>query len=80
MKNIHILLFLLASSSTIAQQTLTDTIESKILNEKRTIRIHIPKSYGQIDKLPLILTLDGEYMFYNLIGNSELLLATEKNT
>ncbi|EZH75876.1 hypothetical protein ATO12_03540 [Aquimarina atlantica] len=78
MKNIHILLFLLASSSAIAQQTLTDTIESKILNEKRTIRIHIPKSYEQIDKLPLILTLDGEYMFYNLIGNSELLLVTEK--
>lgn len=78
MKNIHILLFLLANSSAIAQQTLIDTIESKILNKKRTIRIHIPKSYEQIDKLPLILTLDGEYMFYNLIGNSELLLATEK--
>ncbi|WP_271406907.1 alpha/beta hydrolase [Tenacibaculum soleae] len=78
MKNIYFLLLLIASNSAIAQLTLTDTIESKILNEKRTIRIHIPKSYGQTDKLPLILTLDGEYMFYNLIGNSELLLATEE--
>ena len=78
MKKILIILILTVSKTLFCQKTLVETFESKILNEKRTIRIHIPKSFEKTENFPLILTLDGEYMFYNLIGNSELLLATEK--
>ena len=78
MKKILIILILSVSKTLFCQKTLVETFESKILNEKRTIRIHIPKSFEKTENFPLILTLDGEYMFYNLIGNSELLLATEK--
>jgi hypothetical protein len=78
MRKILIILILTASKTLFCQKTLVETFESKILNEKRTIRIHMPKSFEKTENFPLILTLDGEYMFYNLIGNSELLLATEK--
>ncbi len=78
MKKILIVLILIVSKTLFSQETLVETFESKILNEKRTIRIHIPKSFDKTDRFPLILALDGEYMFYNLVGNSELLLATEK--
>jgi len=57
------------------QTTLTKTFHSKILKEDRNIRIQLPKSFDQSkDKTwPLILTLDGEYTFYAIIGNTEML-------
>jgi predicted alpha/beta superfamily hydrolase len=79
MKKIVIaLLILITPKILFSQQTLVSSIDSKILNEKRTIRIHLPKSYDKEKSFPLILTFDGEYMFYSLIGNTELLLATDK--
>ena len=79
MKKIVITLLILISSKILfSQQTSVNTINSKILDEERTIRIHLPKSYDKEKSFPLILTFDGEYMFYSLIGNTELLLATDK--
>jgi predicted alpha/beta superfamily hydrolase len=79
MKKIVIaLLILITPKILFSQHTLVNSIDSKILNEKRTIRIHLPKSYDKEKSFPLILTFDGEYMFYSLIGNTELLLATDK--
>jgi predicted alpha/beta superfamily hydrolase len=79
MKRTFIFLIIFFPKFLLSQQTLAEEFESKILEETRTIRVHIPKSFSnKTENYPLILTLDGEYMFYNLIGNSELLLAIEK--
>jgi len=57
------------------QSTITKTFHSHLLNEDRVIRIHLPKGFTEKNdrKWPLILTLDGEYMFYALTGNTEML-------
>ncbi|MEM6686333.1 MAG: alpha/beta hydrolase-fold protein [Bacteroidota bacterium] len=78
MKRLFVVLTLILSKTLFCQETVVETFNSKILNEERVIRIHIPKTFDTFKKFPLFLTLDGEYMFYNLVGNSELLLATEK--
>ena len=50
---------------------LNDTIISKYLNEKRTIEIQLPRSYEiEVDKnYPLMIVLDGDYMF-NIVSGS----------
>ncbi|MEM6719964.1 MAG: alpha/beta hydrolase-fold protein [Bacteroidota bacterium] len=78
MKKLLVILTLILSKTSFSQKTVVETFHSEILNEERVIRIHIPKTFDKSERFPLILTLDGEYMFYNLVGNSELLLATEK--
>jgi len=56
-----------------AQKTYSFNFHSDILNENRTIRIHLPKSYTEKDstKYPLLLSFDGEYLFYSIMGTSE---------
>ena len=48
-----------------------DTIFSKYLNEKRAIEIQLPRSYEiEVDKnYPLMIVLDGDYMF-NIVSGS----------
>ena len=48
-----------------------DTILSKYLNEKRAIEIQLPRSYEiEVDKnYPLMIVLDGDYMF-NIVSGS----------
>ena len=48
-----------------------DTILSKYLNEKRAIEIQLPRSYKiEVDKnYPLMIVLDGDYMF-NIVSGS----------
>jgi len=48
-----------------------DTIISKYLNEKRVIEIQLPRSYEiEVDKnYPLMIVLDGDYMF-NIVSGS----------
>ena len=50
---------------------LNDTILSKYLNEKRAIEIQLPRSYEiESDKnYPLMIVLDGDYMF-NIVSGS----------
>ena len=50
---------------------INDTILSKYLNEKRAIEIQLPRSYEtEVDKnYPLMIVLDGDYMF-NIVSGS----------
>ncbi len=79
-KTTTFIVIFLFSGSVFAQTTFLDTITSDFLNENRKLRIHLPKTFNKSDNktYPLILTMDGEYMFYNIIGNTELLLVTDK--
>ncbi|PQJ22753.1 hypothetical protein BSU00_00040 [Tenacibaculum sp. SG-28] len=58
-----------------AQTTTSLTFHSEILNEDRNIRIHLPKSFdlSEKNKYPLTLVLDGEYLFYSIMGVGEVL-------
>jgi len=52
-------------------QTITKSLESFSMNTSREIKIRLPKSYKKKveKKYPLILTLDGDYLFDPLVGN-----------
>ena len=52
-----------------------DTILSKHLNEKRAIEIQLPRSYEtEVDKnYPLMIVLDGDYMFNIVAGSVDYL-------
>jgi predicted alpha/beta superfamily hydrolase len=66
----------LATINTMFAQTTTSlTFHSETLNENRNIRIHLPKSFDSTDniKYPLTLVLDGEYLFYSIMGVGEVL-------
>jgi len=54
---------------------LNDTILSKYLNEKRAIEIQLPRSYDiESDKnYPLMIVLDGDYMFNVVSGSVDYL-------
>ena len=54
---------------------INDTILSKYLNEKRPIEIQLPRSYDvELDKkYPLIIVLDGDYMFNIAAGSVDYL-------
>ena len=54
---------------------INDTILSKYLNEKRPIEIQLPRSYGASPdkKYPLIVVLDGDYMFNIVAGSVDYL-------
>lgn len=58
-----------------AQTTTSLTFHSETLNENRNIRIHLPKSFDSTDNIhyPLTLVLDGEYLFYSIMGVGEVL-------
>lgn len=68
----YLLLFFFSFSFS---QPLTDSFESKFLNEKREIKIQLPKDYdiNTNKKYPLIIVLDGDYMFDVVSGNSNYL-------
>ena len=44
-----------------------DTIQSKILNEKRALLIHIPEG-GKGERFPVLYILDGESHFHSAVG------------
>lgn len=69
------LLVLLFFSTGKGQTTLVKKVHSEFLNEDRTIRIQLPKSYERnpLQQYPLVLCLDGEYLFYAVTGNTEML-------
>ena len=54
---------------------INDTILSKYLNEKRPIEIQLPRSYDNNPdkKYPLIVVLDGDYMFNIVAGSVDYL-------
>ena len=65
------LLLLIAFYATGFSQKITDTIRSKKLGIEREIYINLPPSYQQDTKktYPLLLLLDGNYLFDPVVGN-----------
>ncbi|MGH2666244.1 alpha/beta hydrolase [Flavobacterium sp.] len=70
MKSFFLSLALLLSVSLFSQTTAEDIFSAK-LNAKRTVKIKLPPSYGANPerKYPLLLVLDGEYLFSPFEGN-----------
>ena len=78
----NILLFVFAINS-LSSQTLdslnvsriNDTITSKYLNEKRSLEIQLPRSYyvKSEKNYPLMIVLDGDYMFNIVAGSVDYL-------
>lgn len=54
-------------------QVLYETIESSKLGESREIKIQLPRNYDPEGDIlyPLIIVLDGDYMFEPMIGNTD---------
>ncbi len=52
-----------------------DSIDSKILNEKRRVLIHVPKGEGK--KFPVLYVLDGDDHFEALVGMMKRLNSTD---
>ena len=69
MKKMYLLLLIAFSTAGYSQKT-TDTIRSKKLGIEREIYISLPPSYKQETKktYPLLLLLDGNYLFDPVIG------------
>src|SRR5699024_9535335 len=69
MKRILLLFLLLPILGT--AQIQYKTVDSEILNESRSLMIQLPASYEQnTDKsYPVIITMDGEYLFELVAGN-----------
>ena len=65
MKHLFTLAALLACTLAFPQQKIVDTINSAKLNEMREITIGLPASYQKNPgkKYPLLLLLDGDYLF-----------------
>lgn len=78
-KTLLILLSLTAVNALLAQTTTSEVFHSEILNEDRNIRIHLPKSFDSADDVqyPLTLVFDGEYLFYSIMGVTEVLTTRE---
>lgn len=78
MKKILLFILLMASLSAYAQKDnrifigTVDTIYSKVLNEKRTMRIHVPAG-DKNQRYPVLYILDGEAHFQSAAAISEQL-------
>jgi predicted alpha/beta superfamily hydrolase len=75
MKYIILIAFFSSIDILFGQTTSSFSFHSEILNENRNIRIHLPKSFDTSTNVhyPLTLALDGEYLFYSILGVSEVL-------
>ncbi len=71
MKKLIILCLNLLIALPVFSQTVTKNIESFSLDSSREIKIRLPKSYQKKTnkRYPLILTLDGDYLFDPIVGN-----------
>lgn len=70
-----LVLLILLSSNLNAQTDSNISVNSKVLETERKIKVHLPKSYetSKDKTYPLILVLDAEHTFYFTIGNTEIM-------
>ena len=70
-----LLLFLVLGFNSNAQNDFDISLNSKILETERKIKIHLPKSYekNKEKNYPMILVLDAEHTFYFTVGNTEIM-------
>lgn len=54
-------------------QTTKESVDSKVLNAKQSVTIKLPKNYNKNSDLnyPIILVLDGDYLFDPVIGQTD---------
>ena len=73
MKRVLLFIFLVAGLSAYAQKDnhivigTIDTLYSKVLNEKRTIRVHVPEG-NRNQRYPVLYILDGEDHFQSAVA------------
>jgi uncharacterized protein len=79
MKKLSALIFFLSCLSAQAQKDhrivvgTVDTVFSKILNEKRTIQVHVPQGGDKDQHYPVLYILDGEDHFLSAVAITEQL-------
>src|SRR5690554_2968647 len=66
-----LIVVLFAFTANISAQTIYEEINSSKLGEKRKLKIQLPRSYNQSETqvYPVIITLDGDYLFEPVAGN-----------
>ena len=71
MKNFHILVILCFVALNLQAQAIYKTIDSYKLEGKRELKIQLPRNYNPEEKraYPLIIVLDGDYLFEPVAGN-----------
>lgn len=71
MKNLYTLLLFVFSVCITNSQALYETIESKKLDGSRELKIQLPRNYDPDSKrsYPLVIVLDGDYLFEPVAGN-----------
>lgn len=71
-KGLFFTLFLCFCGSAIAQ-IITKSIDSKILNAKRSISIKLPDTYDQASNIkhPVIVVLDGDFLYNPVVGQTD---------
>lgn len=79
-KIIPLMLFFVFSISAFSQRLITKKHESEVLQDIRTLQIHLPIGYDKdsITNYPLTIVLDSEYLFDLYVGNSNLFSHTDK--
>src|SRR5690606_31135911 len=67
------LIIILFAAGSLQAQVVYETIESTKLGETRELKIQLPRGYTQNQeaKYPLILVLDGDYLFEPVAGNTD---------
>lgn len=78
MKFKFLIIILLFSFSSYSQEAITigktETIYSELLKEDRILEIHLPKNYGESDKIyPVLYLLDSYFNFSHAVGSVEYL-------
>lgn len=73
MKKIICILAITLLSSPLISQVLYETIDSEKLGETREIKIQLPRNYDAEGDIlyPIIVVLDGDYLFEPVIGNAD---------
>ncbi len=71
MKKLILFLALLCSLQSITSQVIYEPFQSSKLGDTRELKILLPRGYNQEDKTeyPLVVVLDGDYLFEPVIGN-----------
>ncbi|WP_179352955.1 alpha/beta hydrolase [Winogradskyella vidalii] len=71
MKNLYVLLIAFFSVLNMQAQAIYKTIDSEKLGEARDLKIQLPRNYNPEEKrtYPLIIALDGDYLFEPITGN-----------
>jgi uncharacterized protein len=71
MKKLYLIPLIFLATQLIYSQTIYKTINSSKLGKEREIKIQLPRNYEQNSKknYPLIIVLDGDYLFEPMAGN-----------